>query len=77
MHEGRRADPGLPLLDARRRRVPVEAGLYGYDFIEDRILDTDGFGRPSGRIYAHLVTAFRSGDKARIADAFVHAFEPG
>ena len=56
---------------------PSRLGLYGYDFIEDRILDTDGFGRPSGRIYAHLVTAFRSGDKARIADAFVHAFDPG
>jgi beta-glucosidase/6-phospho-beta-glucosidase/beta-galactosidase len=56
---------------------PPRLGLYNYDFVEHRILDTDGFGRPSGKIYGHLIAALRSGDKARIADAFDRAFEPG
>jgi beta-glucosidase len=55
---------------------PPRLGLYNYDFVEHRILDTDGFGRPSGRIYAHLIAALRSGDKATIRDAFVRTFEP-
>lgn len=54
---------------------PPRLGLYNYDFINHTILDTDGFGRPSGRIYGRLVAALRSGDKARISDAFVNAYE--
>jgi beta-glucosidase len=53
---------------------PPRLGLYNYDFVNHRILDTDGFGRPSGRIYAHLIAALRSGDKARITDAFVNEY---
>jgi beta-glucosidase len=55
---------------------PPRLGLYNYDFVEHRILPTDGFGLPSGEIYGHLVAALRSGDKARIADAFVKTYEP-
>lgn len=55
---------------------PARLGLYNYDFINHEIRDTDCYGRPSGRIYGHLVAALRSGDKARISDAFVKAFEP-
>jgi beta-glucosidase/6-phospho-beta-glucosidase/beta-galactosidase len=55
---------------------PPRLGLYNYDFANHEILDTDGFGRPSGKIYAHLVAALRSGDKARISEAFVNAYEP-
>ena len=54
---------------------PPRLGLYNYDFVNHRILDTDGFGQPSGKIYAHLVAALRSGDKATISDAFVTAYE--
>jgi beta-glucosidase/6-phospho-beta-glucosidase/beta-galactosidase len=55
---------------------PPRLGLYNYDFANHEILDTDGFGRPSGKIYAHLVAALRSGDKTRISEAFVNAYEP-
>ena len=55
---------------------PPRLGLYNYDFVNHEILDTDGFGLPSGQIYAHLIAALRSGDKARIADAFVKAYVP-
>lgn len=55
---------------------PARLGLYNYDFANHRILDTDGFGQPSGRIYGHLVDALRSGDKARITDAFVNEYKP-
>ena len=55
---------------------PPRLGLYNYDFVNHRILDTDGFGQPSGRIYAHLVAALRSGDKAKISEAFVKAYKP-
>jgi len=53
---------------------PPRLGLYNYDFANDRILDTDGFGQPSGRIYGHLVAALRSGDKATIRNAFVNLY---
>ena len=55
---------------------PPRLGLYNYDFEQHRILDTDGFGLPSGRIYGHMIAALRSGEKARISDAFVNAYEP-
>ena len=55
---------------------PPRLGLHNYDFVNHRILDTDGFGRPSGKIYAHLIAALQSGDKGRISDAFVRAYEP-
>jgi beta-glucosidase/6-phospho-beta-glucosidase/beta-galactosidase len=55
---------------------PPRLGLYNYDFVNHRILDTDGFGRPSGQIYGRLVAALRSGDKATIRDAFVNADAP-
>ncbi|MGE5460153.1 MAG: family 1 glycosylhydrolase [Solirubrobacterales bacterium] len=54
--------------------APPRLGLYNYDFVEHRILDTDCYGQPSGRIYGHLVAALRSGDKARISEAFVKAY---
>lgn len=55
---------------------PPGLGLYNYDFVNQRILGTDGFGQPSGRIYAHLIAAVRSGDKAKISEAFVKAYTP-
>lgn len=55
---------------------PPRLGLYNYDFANHTILDSDGFGQPSGRIFAHLVAALRSGDKATISDAFVKAYHP-
>ncbi len=55
---------------------PPRLGLYNYDFVNHEILDADGFGSPAGQIYAHLIAALRSGDKARIADAFVKAYVP-
>jgi beta-glucosidase/6-phospho-beta-glucosidase/beta-galactosidase len=55
---------------------PARLGLFNYDFVNHQILDTDGFGLPSGRIYGHLIAALRSGDKATIADAFVKAYKP-
>jgi len=56
---------------------PARLGLYNYDFAEHRILDTDCYGQPSGRIYGHLVSALRSGDKKTIADAFVREYVDG
>jgi len=53
---------------------PPRLGLYNYDFVNHHILDTDGFGQPSGEIYGHLVAALRSGDKRKISDAFVNAY---
>jgi beta-glucosidase/6-phospho-beta-glucosidase/beta-galactosidase len=55
---------------------PPRLGLYGYDFEQHRILDTDGFGAPSGEIYGHLVRTLRGGDKAAIRDAFVNTYLP-
>jgi beta-glucosidase len=55
---------------------PPRLGLYNYDFINHRILDTDGFGQPSGQVYGQLIAALRSGEKARIFDAFVNANVP-
>ncbi len=51
---------------------PPRLGLYNYDFMEGRILPTDGFGLPSGEIYGRLIGALRSGEKSRIIDAFVN-----
>jgi hypothetical protein len=56
---------------------PARLGLYSYDFVNHRILDTDGFGQPSGKIFAHLVAALRSGDKTTISDALVEAYTDG
>jgi beta-glucosidase/6-phospho-beta-glucosidase/beta-galactosidase len=56
---------------------PARLGLYNYDFANHRILDTDCYGQPSGRIYGHLAAALRSGDKAAISDAFVNAYTGG
>lgn len=53
---------------------PPRLGLHNYDFVAHEILDTDGFGQPSGEIYAHLIAALRGGDKARITDAFVNGY---
>ena len=55
---------------------PPRLGLFGYDFEHHRILDTDGFGQPSGEIYGHLIAALRGGDKATIRDAFVNLYRP-
>jgi beta-glucosidase len=55
---------------------PPRLGLHNYDFVNHRILDTDGFGRPSGRIYSSLIAALRSGDKGRISDTFVNEYKP-
>ena len=54
---------------------PPRLGLYNYDYVNHKIRDTDGFGQPSGKIYAHLVDSLRSGDKAKIADAFIQAYQ--
>ena len=51
---------------------PPRLGLYNYDYINHRILNTDGFGEPSGEIYGELVAALRSGDKREVRDAFVY-----
>jgi beta-glucosidase len=56
---------------------PPRLGLYNYDFVKHKILETDGFGQPSGKIYAHLIAALRSGEKASISEAFVKTYEPG
>ena len=56
---------------------PPRLGLYSYDFERHRILDADGFGQPSGRIYGRLIAALRSGDKATIRDAFVDLYVDG
>jgi len=50
-------------------------GLYNYDYLQHCILPTDGFGEPSGQIYAHLIAALRSGDKDHIAKAFTLKFK--
>ncbi len=49
---------------------PPRLGLYNYDYLNHRILPTDGFGAPSGKIYAGLVAALRSGEKGQIQHAF-------
>jgi beta-glucosidase/6-phospho-beta-glucosidase/beta-galactosidase len=56
---------------------PARLGLYNYDFENHRILDTDCYGRPSGRVYGHLVAALRGGDKSAISEAFVRAYGSG
>ncbi len=49
-------------------------GLHNYDYVSDEIGTTDGLGEPAGDIYAYLIAALRSGDKARIREAFVKAY---
>ena len=44
---------------------PPRLGLCNYDFVNHRILDTDGFGQPSGEIYGHLVAAFGAATRRR------------
>lgn len=41
-------------------------GLYEYDYRNGRIMDTDGLGQDSGRIYGRIVGAVRSGSPGRI-----------
>ncbi len=53
---------------------PPRLGLYNYDYENHEILPTDGFGEPSGEIYAHLVAALRSGDKGSVQKAFRFSF---
>jgi hypothetical protein len=48
-------------------------GLYNYDYLKHEILDTDGLGEPAGEIYAHLISALRSGDEETIARAFAQS----
>lgn len=52
---------------------PPRLGLYNYDYINHRINNTDGFGEPSGEIYAELVAALRSGQKSEVREAFVYS----
>lgn len=54
---------------------PPRLGLYNYDYVNHKILETDGFGQPSGLIYKKLVDSLRSGDKATIQEAFVKAYK--
>jgi beta-glucosidase/6-phospho-beta-glucosidase/beta-galactosidase len=49
-------------------------GLYNYDYVNHRILPTDGLGEPAGPIYAHLIAALRSGDKEQVGRAFTRAY---
>ena len=49
-------------------------GLYNYDYVNGLINPTDGFGEPSGQVYAHLVAALRSGRKGLIQDCFVRTY---
>jgi len=45
-------------------------GLHEYNFSRGEIAETDGQGTPSGKLYAELIAAMRSGDPDRIASAF-------
>lgn len=56
---------------------PPRLGLYNYDYTTHEIQQTDGLGEPAAAIYASLIRALRSGDKARIHDAFVNTYRPG
>lgn len=49
---------------------PPRLGLYNYDYVNHKILPTDGLGEPAGEIYAGLIAALRSGDEETIARAF-------
>lgn len=51
-------------------------GLHNYDYTRHVIHDTDGLGEPAGQIFAYLIAALRSGDKARIQYAFRNRFRP-
>lgn len=52
---------------------PPRLGLYNYDYVSHEIGDTDGLGEPAGEIYAELIAALRTGDKAAVRKAFVLA----
>ena len=52
---------------------PPRLGLYNYDYVSNEIGDRDGLGEPAGEIYAKLIAALRSGDKATVRQAFVLA----
>jgi beta-glucosidase len=54
---------------------PPRLGLYNYDYVTHEIGARDGLGEPAGDIYASLIAALRSGDKAIVRDAFVLAHE--
>lgn len=45
-------------------------GLFNYDYTRHQVMETDGLGEPAGQIYASLVAALRSGDKAQVQYAF-------
>jgi beta-glucosidase len=45
-------------------------GLFNYDYDHHRIADTDGLGEPAGEIFAALIRALRSGDKAQVQESF-------
>lgn len=49
-------------------------GLFNYDYERHEISGTDGLGEPAGAIFASLIAALRSGDKAVIQKAFIHSF---
>ncbi|MER3389784.1 MAG: family 1 glycosylhydrolase [Microcella sp.] len=53
---------------------PPRLGLYNYDYETHAIGSTDGLGEPAGDIYAWLIDALRSGDKARVREAFVNSY---
>jgi beta-glucosidase len=50
-------------------------GLYNYDYREHKIGPTDGLGEPAGQVYSYLISALRSGSKARVQEAFVTEFQ--
>jgi beta-glucosidase len=54
---------------------PPRLGLYNYDYVSHEIGTTDGLGEPAGEIYAELIGALRSGDKATVQKAFVLAHQ--
>ena len=54
---------------------PPRLGLYNYDYVNHKIRDADGFGEPSGDIYAHLVASLRSGEKGNIQKSFVLKYQ--
>ncbi len=51
----------------------VRLGLLEYDYRTHTIRDTDGFGAPTGETFRRLIAAMRSGDPARMRDAFGEA----
>ena len=43
-------------------------GLFGYDYKNHMILDTDGFGYPAGKIFRELIESIKSNDSEKIKD---------